>query len=59
MYQEVCEDEEPRFDMLSLQKTYKQATPAKEVTENQRGLFLLYQSIANITVLINYNYNLN
>jgi len=55
MYQEVCEDEEPRFDMLSLQKTYKQATPAKEVTENQRGLFLLYQSIANITMLLNYN----
>jgi len=41
--------------MLSLRKTHKQTTVAKEVTENQTGLFLLYQSIANITMPLNYN----
>ena len=53
MYQEVCEDEEPRFDMLSLQKTHKQATAAKEVTGTRED-YLSY-----ITMLINYNQDLN
>jgi len=42
MYQRVCEES----SILSLQKTHKQ---------NQRGLFLLYQYIAYITMLLNYN----
>jgi len=43
----------PSFKIIYVepQKNSQACNSAKEVTKNQRGLFLLYQSIDNITVL--------